>query len=53
MEIKNIDREALQALHFAKKRLTRQQYKTLRGQICAGDAKGALLGLRRLLNREG
>ena len=35
-------------------RLTREQYKTLRGQILAGDPAGAMKGLRSLLlkNRE-
>ena len=32
-----------------KRRLTRQQYKTLKGQILAGDPDGALRGLQRLL----
>lgn len=30
-------------------RLTPQQYKTLRGQILAGDPAGAMKGLRKLL----
>lgn len=32
-----------------KRRLSRQQYKTLKGQILAGDPDGALRGLQRLL----
>ena len=32
-----------------KRRLSRQQYKTLKGQILAGDPDGALKGLQRLL----
>lgn len=33
-------------------RLTSQQYKTLRGQILAGDPDGALKGLRKLLMQQ-
>jgi hypothetical protein len=32
-------------------RLTSEQYKTLRGQILAGDAAGAMKGLRKILMR--
>ena len=32
-------------------RLTNEQYKTLRGQILAGDPEGAMKGLRKLLLR--
>jgi hypothetical protein len=32
-----------------KRRLSRQQYKTLKGQILAGDPDGALRGLQRIL----
>jgi hypothetical protein len=32
-----------------KPQLTRQQYKTLKGQILAGDAEGAVRGLKKLL----
>ena len=32
-----------------KRRLSRQQYKTLKGQILAGDSDGALKGLQRIL----
>ncbi len=32
-----------------KRRLTRQQYKTLKGQILAGDPDGAIKGLKRIL----
>lgn len=31
--------------------LTKQQYKTLKGQIIAGDKKGAMKGLNKLLKR--
>ena len=32
-----------------KRRLSRQQYKTIKGQILAGDPDGALRGLQRIL----
>ena len=35
-----------------KHRLTRQQYKTLRGQCLAGDIAGAIKGFYRLMRRE-
>lgn len=31
--------------------LTKQQYKTLKGQVIAGDKKGAMKGLNKLLKR--
>lgn len=40
---------ALGFLRGHKRRLSRQQYKTLKGQILAGDPDGALRGLQRLL----
>ena len=43
-----IDQKALGKLLSAKKMLTRQQYKTLKGQILAGDAEGAMRGLKRI-----
>lgn len=36
-------------LKACRDRLTRQQYKTLKGQILAGDSDGAMRGLRKLL----
>lgn len=47
--MKNIDFKALIQLKATRDRLTVQQYKTLRDQVLAGDADGALNGLRRLL----
>lgn len=38
-------------LDRARKCLTPQQYKTLRGQILAGNAEGALRGLDRIMER--
>lgn len=40
---------ALMCLKTIRHRLTPQQYKTLRGQILAGDTDGAMKGLRKLL----
>ena len=50
--IEMIDNKALGRLLAAKQSLTRQQYKTLRGQILAGDADGAMRGLAKLTSRE-
>ncbi len=41
--------QAIILLKQNKKKLTRQQYKTLLGQIHAGDITGAEKGLRKLL----
>ena len=46
-----IDFRALMQVKACKPRLTAQQSKTLRGQILAGDADGALKGLKRILKR--
>ena len=47
-----IDNKALGRLLAAKQMLTRQQYKTIKGQILAGDVDGAMRGLTKLTNRE-
>ena len=47
-----IDNKALGRLLAAKRSLTRQQYKTLKGQILAGDADGAMRGLAKLTGSE-
>jgi hypothetical protein len=44
-----IDTRALGTLLSHKPQLSRQQYKTLKGQILAGDADGAMRGLKKLL----
>ena len=41
--------KALMHLKAVKDRLTVQQYKTLRRQVLAGDAEGAMRGMRKLL----
>lgn len=43
-----VDNKALGRLLAAKQMLTRQQYKTLKGQILAGNAEGAMRGLAKL-----
>lgn len=42
-----------QKLKHAKKHMTAQQYRTIKGQLIAGDTDGALKGLHRLLQRKG
>ncbi len=44
-----INYKALIQIKATRHLLTKQQYRTLKGQILAGDADGALKGLRRLL----
>jgi len=41
--------EALRILARYRKVITRQQFRTLKGQILAGDPTGAIKGLRRIL----
>lgn len=48
-----IDTGALVRLRGARPHLTAQQYKTLRGQVLAGDSDGAMRGLRKILLLEG
>lgn len=40
---------ALETLGLYRTRITRQQFTTIRGQILAGDAQGAMRGLMKLL----
>lgn len=47
--MQKIDIKAVIQLKACRDRLTRQQYKTLEGQILAGDSEGAMKGLRKLL----
>lgn len=46
-----INYTALGQLNAYRRRLTPQQYKTLRGQILAGNTDGAMRGLQKLLER--
>ena len=51
--MRRIDSGALIRLKAARASLTWQQYQTLRGQVLAGDAEGAMKGMDRLLrNRQ-
>lgn len=43
--------KAFHILRLSRKKLTRQQYKTLCGQVSAGEATAAMKGLQRLLGR--
>lgn len=47
--MKPIDTRALIQIKACRDRLTVQQYRTLRGQVLAGDGDAALRGLRKLL----
>jgi hypothetical protein len=42
---------AVKIIEKNRHRLTRQQFKTLRGQCLAGDAEGALKGFYKILRR--
>ena len=44
--------EAIIHLNNHKKKLTRQQYKTLKGQIQSGNIEGAMKGLKRIMRRK-
>lgn len=41
-----------QILKKYKNQLTKQQYKTLKGQVRAGDTMGAIKGLNKLLKKQ-
>lgn len=47
--VKRIDVNALIQIKGARHRLTTQQYRTLKGQVLAGDSEGAMKGLREIL----
>ena len=49
MDDVKVSKAALKVLKGSKARLTKQQYKTLRGQILAGDDVGAMKGLAKIL----
>ena len=46
-----IDVNAMMFLKAYRPKMTAQQYKTLRGQVLAGDPIGAMKGLKRILLR--
>lgn len=50
--MKEIDLNAVCRLKAYRRVLTQQQYQTLKGQILAGDAKGAMRGLNAILQRK-
>lgn len=50
--LRPIDSGLLIRLKSYRNRLTAQQYRTIKGQILAGDAEGARKGLRKLLKRD-
>lgn len=50
--MKRVDVRAVIQLKACRDRLTKQQYKTLKGQILAGDGDGAMKGLRKILTRQ-
>lgn len=50
--MQRIDMKAMMQLKACKDRLPRQAYKTIRGQILAGDSYGAMKGLRKVLKRK-
>ena len=51
--MKQIDYRVLIQLKacYQERRLTRQQYRTLRGQVLSGEGEAALKGLRTILER--
>ena len=49
MNYKNYKQKAMDRLYKHKNMLTYQQYRTFRGQICAGDIEGFHKGLKRIL----
>jgi hypothetical protein len=51
--MKEVNVGALIRLKGARHHLTTQQYRTLRGQVLAGDPDGAMRGLRKLLLLQG
>ena len=51
-DIKPIDTSALIMLKGARRYLSAQQYRTLRGQVLAGDPDGAMKGLRKILRQK-
>ena len=50
---KRVDFNAMMQVKACRDRLTKQEYKTLRGQVLAVYGVAALRGLRKLLTRQG
>ena len=51
--MREVDVWALKRLKENRRSMTRQQYRTLRGQVIAGDVVGAMKGLRKVLLTQG
>ena len=49
--MQKIDFKAMMHIKACRDRLTAQQYLTLKGQILAGNADGAMKGLRKVLEK--
>lgn len=49
MEKPTVNQAAMRTLKGYRDQLSKQQYKTIRGQILAGDDTGAMKGLKKLL----
>ena len=47
--MKKVSKAALTVLKGSRSKLTKQQYKTLKGQILSGDDIGAMKGLTKIL----
>ena len=47
-----IDVNAMMFLRAYRLQLSSQQYKTLRGQVLAGDPRGAMKGLKKILEHK-
>lgn len=50
--MQQINTKALKLIKDCRCRLTPQEIKTLRGQVLAGDDKGAMRGLAKILKRK-
>lgn len=48
---KTINKAAMLELNAHRRELTRQQFKTLKGQILSGDGAGAMKGLCKLIDK--
>ena len=51
--MQDIDYRAIMQLKCCRDRLTVQQYRTLRGQVLAGNSEAAMKGLHKILSRNG
>ena len=49
--MKQVNQQALDTLKGARPYIHPLQYRTLRGQVLAGDAEGAMRGLRKIQRR--